>query len=383
MERPLRVFYLVNAFEPDAPTRLMAAVAAGVQVSKRCVCRVAALRRTGPFERHLACLGLETRFVDMPSGRHVFALQRLAYEIRTFQPDVFHASLLRPTLLGVPIARLTGVPRVVVTQHGTHEWEEGGVIARWIVPSAFRRVSRHANAVVAVSDATRHDLLAAGLSHDRLRVIPNGVDTVTFHPEKRAGRADLIRSLGFPDDTLLVGAAGNLRAVKGHIVLVRAAVHVVKRLARARFVVWGEGPLRECLEQAVTEAGLGGCFVFPGWRADMASAMAACDVFVQPSLRESFGLAAAEAMSAGVAVAASNTGGLPELVSDGEAGLLFSTGSPEALAVILHYLLSDAQLRARLGAAARRRVLEFFSQERMVRDYLSLYEHLVATDSLQ
>jgi glycosyltransferase involved in cell wall biosynthesis len=383
MERPLRVFYLVNAFEPDAPTRLMAAVAAGVQTSKRCVCRFAALRRTGPFRRQLACLGLDTFIVEMPSARHVSALQRLAQEIRTFRPDVLHASLVRPTLFGVPVARVSGVARVVLTQHGTHEWEEGGAIARWLVPAAFRRVARHANTVVAVSDATRRDLLAAGLSPNILRVIPNGVDTVTFNPEKRAGRAELIRSIGFPDDTLLVGAAGNLRTVKGHIVLVRAAVEVRKHLPRARFVVWGEGPLRESLEKAVLDAGLGGCFIFPGWRADMAGAMAACDVFVQPSLRESFGLAAAEAMSAGVAVVASDTGGLPELVSDGEAGLLFSTGSSDALAVTLRYLLSDAQLRARLGAAARRRVLEFFSQERMVRDYLSLYEQLLATDAPQ
>ena len=381
MKRQLRVYYLVNAFMPDAPTRLMAAVAAGVQASRRGVCRFAALRRTGPFERNLAGLGLETRYWEMPTAWHVSALQRLAEDIRAFRPDVFHASLLRPTLFGVPVARLCHGVRVVVTQHGTHEWEEGGAVARLLVPAAFRRTCRQADIVVAVSNATRQDLMAAGISPQILRVIPNGVCTETFTPDRRSDRPALLRALGFPEDSLLVGAAGNLRPVKGHKVLILAASMLRAQLPRTRFVVWGEGPLREHLEQAVIGAGLGGRFAFPGWNADMPTAMAACDVFVQPSLRESFGLAAAEAMSAGVAVVVSNTGGLRELVLDGQTGFLFTTGSPESLAVTLRSLLQNADLRARFGAAARRRVLEFFSQERMVRDYLSLYDELKATDA--
>jgi glycosyltransferase involved in cell wall biosynthesis len=382
MTRPIRLFVLVNAFEADAPTRLMVEIGAGAQQSGRFVCRVAALRRTGAFERVVAARGLETRFLGMETAGNVSALARLAIEIRAFRPDIFHASLVRPTLFGVPLARWCGVPHRVITQHGIHEWDEGHAWARRLMPFAFRRIAQQASAIVAVSEATRQDLLAVGLPPAAVSVIANGVDTKTFTPDKRAGRAAVLQALGFPPDTLLIGAAGNLREIKGHRVLIGAASILRNREPRARVVVWGEGPLRASLEQAVLGAGLAGRFVLPGRAGDIAEAMAACDVFVQPSLRESFGLAAAEAMSAGVAVVASNTGGLPGLVEDGQSGLLFSTGSAEGLAVTLQYLLSNHALRRRLGAAARRRVLAFFSIERMINDYLSLYDQLVAADTL-
>lgn len=300
--------------------------------------------------------------------------------IRKFQPHLLHVALTRPALLGVPVAALCRVPRVVIAQHGVHEWREGRAMPEWLVRTAFVNVARFADRVVAVSAAGARALADAGVSPGKLLAIPNGVDTDRFSPALRANRGDILGNLfglALPAETILVGGAGNLRAVKGYDVFVEAAARIAAFTPDVRFVVWGEGSERGALEGLIRERGLGDRFLLPGRTSSPEISLAACDVFVQPSREEAFGLAAAEAMSCGVPVIASAAGGLSELVEDGVSGLLVTPGDIGSLAANLGYLLRNPDLRAGMGTRARERICAQFQVQRMVRDFLILYDLLL------
>jgi glycosyltransferase involved in cell wall biosynthesis len=247
------------------------------------------------------------------------------------------------------------------------------------MPSVFRRVARLADVVVAVSGSHLDQLRNAGVTADALRVIPNGVDSGHFRPDRRSDRPAILTRLGFESfrEPILVGAAGNLRPVKGYDVLLEAASLALRRVPQLRFAIWGEGPARPALEAAVSRLGLAGRLVFPGRIPDPAASLAACDLFVQPSRSESFGLAAAEAMACGVPVIASAVGGLTDLIEDGITGLLTAPDSPAGLATSIAYLADDPGLRNRMGAAARERIVNRFTLETMVQSYKVLYENLM------
>jgi len=374
-----KIFFIANALETDAPTRLLAEVARGAtKVGAECF--FVAWRRAGKLVHEL------TEFLSHPpvllgGGQNANALAaalQLRDLVQQYQPHIVHAILTRPGLLSPPIVKASSSAKVIVTQHGLHEWAEGPVpefLVRW----GFKFSSRFVDRIVAVSRPVENGLrqvLAA--HHDKLCTIYNGVDTERFAPALRAERAKVLRRL-FPNcdpaEIFLVGAAGNLRRIKGYDHLVRAAAELRSR-PHFRFVLWGEGPERRYLEEAIQECGLKDRFRLAGATEQLPECLAACDCFVQPSRSESFGLAAAEAMACGVPIVASRVGGLQEVVLDGVTGFLFPPESPHALALHLQFLADHEDLRSAMGAAARRRVCEHFSLERMVQEYLHLYTRL-------
>ncbi|MCX7020343.1 MAG: glycosyltransferase [bacterium] len=377
-----RILYLVNAFEPDAPTRLMTEIGNAARNSGRYECRVMALSRGGTFQREISDRVGPSSVIGMRSFFDWTAIRRLDRAIKKYRPDILHVMLMRPTLAGGLLARWNRGCSLLVTQHGVHEWAEGGRVAGLFIPHAFRFAVEPARALVTVSQESRNTLLRHKLPPDLVQVIPNGVNTDLFSPSLKSHRREVLSGLfpgDNPDAVLLAGAAGNLRTIKGHMSMIQAAAKLAKHIPQLRFVIWGEGPEQRGLEDAITHSALKNRFVLPGWRKDMGCALAACDIFIQPSISESFGLAAAEAMSCAVPVVASNIGGLPEIVRDGECGLLFSPGSSDDLSIKLGNLAEDQQYRHDLGQAARKRVVEFFSLGLMTDRYISVYDQLTAS----
>ena len=377
--RPPRVAWLVNAFEADAPTRLLADVARAWSAETGVRGHFIALSRGGPLRDVLSAEGFDTEVAGMGSLADVGGLMRLWALLRRHEPDLLHATLLRPVALGVPVARMAGVPAVVATCNGLHEWTEGGRVGNALAGPLYRSAARRVDVLVAVSRAVAAALRENAVRPPLMKVIHNGVDTALFSPEARAGRRHILDELwgsSCPDDVVLVGAAGNLRHVKGYDVLVHAAARVVRADDRIRFVLWGDGPERHHLAQLVAVHQLGDRLLMPGRRTDMAGALAACDVFVQPSRREGFGLAAAEAMACGVPVVASDVDGLSELVADGRTGHLVSAGDGRALARALTHLVARPDLLAAMAMAARERACGHYTLAMMTRAYMDTYMSL-------
>ncbi len=379
-----RILYVANALEPDAPTRLLAEIAQAA-VESGAQCWFAAWSRGGKLTDVIEeSLRTTPVVLGRPNGGDFAAARALLALLRKVRPHLVHVTLTRPSLFVPPMARLMGNPRIVVTQNGVHEWKEGRWVPEPLVRWGFRFAATCSDVIVGVSRSIANRLREFGVcAPEKLRVIPNGVDTKVFCPEQRQHRREILRSL-FPDDNaetiLLVGAAGNLRPIKNYQILIKAAAELRSR-EQLRFVIWGEGNERTALENLAKGLGLAKRLILPGWCDEVPKCLAACDCFVHPARSEAFGLAVAEAMASGVPVIASPVGGLLDLIQDGESGLFAPVEDPHSLALLIDYLAQRPSLRQKLAAAARQRIEAQFSTARMVAQYLQTYITLLNKSS--
>ena len=218
-----------------------------------------------------------------------------------------------------------------------------------------------------VSEAAYRHALGAGVPRDRLRLIRNAVDGERFAPPlgERA-----------PGAAAVVGFVGRLSPEKHPRLFVRMAARVHEQRPDVRFVLVGDGPLRASLEHEAAELGVADAMDFLGERRDVDAVLRSLDVLVLTSWHEGTPLAVLEAMATGVPVAATDVGGVPELVRHRETGLLFPAGDEGGGAAAVLALLEDGAWRRRLGAAARSLVLTRFGWAEHVRAVTALWQDL-------
>jgi glycosyltransferase involved in cell wall biosynthesis len=264
-----------------------------------------------------------------------------------------------PAWTGIP-ARLLGIP--FVYRHEFSRPYPAGKLYEFL----YGRVT---NLHVVNSRSSRETLLEADwLAPERVRVVPNGIETEVIEAAATA-------ALGLPTGALAFGFVGRLEEEKGIWELAQAWPQVVRTIPGAHLVLVGWGPLEEAIR-----AVLGGApnVHFFGFRNDVPSLMKAFDVLVAPFHKEGFGLVLVEAMTAGVPVVASRSGAIPELIEDGVEGKLVPVRDGAALAAAMIGLGQDAELRKRMGAAGRARARRDFSWERMIQGHEALLEELIA-----
>jgi glycosyltransferase involved in cell wall biosynthesis len=233
--------------------------------------------------------------------------------------------------------------------------------------------------VVAVSGPVLDDMVRAMLPREKMSVIPNGIDVSAYRTStSQAARRDARIRLGLPPDGLVAMSVSSLTVEKGHRYMLEALAAVAPALPELDWVVVGDGPLRQSLEQQVDALSIGEHVRFLGARRDVASLLQVADIFVLPSLIEGLPIALLEAMAAGLASIATSTGDIPSVIDHGRNGLLCLPGcSPELESAVRRYA-SDAQLRALHGANARASVLERFSATRMAERYCHLYDKVLS-----
>jgi len=318
----------------------------------------------GPLARVAAGVGIPVvplrvrHHLDLPAA---LALRRLVPG-----HDVVHFHTARAHALA-PLCRRGGA-RLVVTRRMDYV-PAGGPYARFLY-------NRAVDSVIAISEGVRDSLLRAGVRRERIRVVASGIEPAALAAPPGA-RDVLRREWGIAPDEVTVLAAGALERRKGHAVLLAAAVALAPRRLGLRYVLCGEGGEGAALARAA--APLDGAVRFAGFRDDMPACLAAADIAVLPSLQEGLGVAALEAMGAGLPVVASRVGGLAEVVADEETGLLVPPGDAPALAAALARLARDPDLRGRLGAAGRARVLARYTSSRMAEGTLACYEGACST----
>jgi glycosyltransferase involved in cell wall biosynthesis len=325
----------------------------------------------GPLQHAMASLDTPTFSLDGAAGWGGWtAARRLASLLRERSAEVLHAHCFFPTLWGVLAARLARVPFVFTRHHSDHHLRLG---KRWharIDGWCARRAAR----AIAVSEATRRIMIEReGVPDARIAVVWNGQDApaAPSEAERQAARA----SLGLDGASAVCLVVARLHEEKGHAVLWRALPDVLREFPGLLVLCAGEGPHRGAIEAGARRLGLDRSVRFLGQRSDVPALMALSSLVVLPSLAESFGFAALEAMSLGRPVVASRAGGLPEVVADGETGLLADVGDADALADALRALLRDPRRSAGMGEAGRRRAATF-TGERMVRGYEAVYAGL-------
>ena len=316
-------------------------------------------RRGGPLAQHAT----ENQLLTVPlDGDVVRIFVELVLAARGF--DLIHCHTGRAHSLAAVTAPWHRKP-VIVTRH-----IELRPPTTWFNRFKFR----NAAAVVGVSEAVTAQLRSWGVPEAKLKMIPYGVPPL----KTDAQRADEFRQrLGIAAGQRVVGTIGALVDHKGHEVLLRAAQRVARRRSDVRFVIVGEGERRPVLIKLRDEMGLRGVVEFAGYVPEAAECLPAFQVFALSSKMEGLPNVILEAFGAGVPVAATAASGTPQLVRDGETGLLVPVGDDAALAEAILRLLNDPALAQRVAAAARERVETEFTLERMANRYLGVYEEVL------
>jgi glycosyltransferase involved in cell wall biosynthesis len=308
------------------------------------------LRSDGPIGAKLRAAGVDAKAVGWTGGkRDAAGALRFVRALRKIHPDIIHihAGGLSPRLLG----KAASGSRVIVHYHSLREESGRNVKRSGIV----------ADVIIANSRAT-----AATVRDRNPLVIYPGVNV-----GPRAARRN-------ESTRVTIGTLGRLVPVKGISTLLSAMAIVLNKFPDTRLEIAGEGPERERLELQSEALSIESNVRFAGWKADASRALHRWDIFAQPSAAEGFGIAALEAMAAGLPVAASATGGLKEAVVDGTTGLLFPPLDSRALAASLVQLIGDASLRTKMGDAGRQRAFEEFPITREVTAIEDAYSSLIA-----
>jgi glycosyltransferase involved in cell wall biosynthesis len=251
---------------------------------------------------------------------------------------------------GVPVARAFGMPVVLSSQR----------FHRHLTPRSYLRLlrltDRIVNGVIVNSESVRREMLEQErVPAARVHLCYNGIDITRFRPGER------LRTLTLQNSSLVIGVVCLLRPEKGLPTLLRAFAQLWPRDEGVRLVIVGSGPEQSGLEELAQELGVRQQCVFQPAVADVAPWLRSIDIFVLPSLSEALSNSLMEAMACGCACIASSVGGNPELLRDGETGLLFEPGNVEQLSEKLSRLAADPGLRERLAQASVRAIRERFS----------------------
>jgi glycosyltransferase involved in cell wall biosynthesis len=228
---------------------------------------------------------------------------------------------------------------------------------------------------IAISPALAEDLRRMGIGAGKTAVIPLGLDLGRFQdlPERGALRADL----GIRPDATLVGIVGRLVPIKAHGLFLEMAAEVRRGRDDVEFVVVGDGELWSSLQQRVGALGLRDCVHFAGWRRDLPEVYADLDLVVCCSINEGTPVSVIEACAAGKPVVGTDVGGMRDVISAGETGLLVPSGDLHALTAAVLSVIDSPEDAARMSAAARSIVTRTYSAERLIDDIRKLYFELV------
>jgi glycosyltransferase involved in cell wall biosynthesis len=317
--------------------------------------------RGRPLTAELLARGLPVRSPRTTGKADPLMVVRLGRWLRQDGAQVIHTHLSTASLLGSLAACMAGVPSLA-TVHGLNT----------------RICYNYARGIIAVSNAVKQHLVNQGLPAERITVIHNGVDLRAF--SRAVGGAEVRQRWGVAETTPLLVTVGRLAPAKGHRDLLQALAALVAdpRWQEVRLLIVGAGALLGELSEQAARLGLSERALFVGFHRDVLPFLQAGDVFVLPSTQEGLSLSALEAMAMGKPVVACRVGGTPEVVVDGETGLLVSPGQPAELASALGWLLSRPEEARAMGAAGQRRVRDAFDLEQMVTKIEQAYRNLIA-----
>lgn len=299
------------------------------------------------------------------------AIVEIAAHLRELNADVLCCHGYKADILGYFAARRAGIPVVGVSRGWTaatrrvqcYEWLD-------------KRILRHMDAVVCVSEGQALKVRRAGVHPDRVLVIRNAIQTERFKHPDLFYRRHLENFFPEPCRQIVV-AAGRLSPEKGFDQLAEAAAIVTRKNPDVGFVLFGDGPLKQDLERQLEDLGLVGRFILAGFRNDVDQFLPHADLVTLPSFTEGLPNVALEALAAAVPVVATAVGGTPEVVHDGVSGFLVPPGNPPALAQRILDALRDENHRKLMGLRGRKHLEEHFTFQSQSAAYQQLFHRLM------
>lgn len=361
---PLRVLQVVLSLAPGGTERLV------VELVKRSApavsCTVCCLDEQGDWAAELTGSGISVVALGRRPGFRPWLGLRIAALARKQRATVLHCHHYSPFVYGRLATYLNPRLKLVFTEHG--RLSDGP-------PDAKRRAANgvlagRSVAACAVSPALRRHLLAEGFSPEQVQVVPNGIEPGLAPTAQERLEARIRLSLRLDD--LVIGTVARLDPLKDLGTLIRAFAILRASVPTSALVIVGDGPDRGSLRAIANETGCANAIRFVGHRSDARRLLPAFDVYANSSITEGIALTILEAMAATLPVVATDVGGTPEVI-DSTTGALVPARNPEAMArAILELARAPFSARCK-GRAARRRVLERFTIDRMVATYMRLY----------
>lgn len=314
-----------------------------------------------PLSERAREIGIRTFEFSQQSELSLAAVLKLHKILKARRFDVIHFNTPRAIMAGGLLARFMGVPV--------------RVSARRVNFPLRSRLSKYKynwcqDGIVTVSDTIRETLLAGGVASSMVTVIYEGVDVGWIDEQPPPAE-----SLG--DGNLVVGTVAHFSHEKGHETLLHAIASLAAKFENVTYLLVGDGELRPQLHNLAEQLGVEGRVYFTGFRSDCEGLMKRFDVFCLPSRSEGLSSAILTAMANSLPVVATSVGGIPELVIDGETGLLVEPDNPAQLADALARLLASRELRILLGSRGRHRVESYFTLSQKLDRTEELYAKLL------
>jgi glycosyltransferase involved in cell wall biosynthesis len=277
--------------------------------------------------------------------------------------------------LGRLAAKLAGARHIVHHAHGFAFRETQGHRTRRFYVLLERMAAHACSVIISVSEDHRRDAVRERVAAaEKIVTILNGIDVGSFDC---TSMQEARQKLGLNAGDTLIGVASRLAPKKGLEHMIQAFKQIHEFHPRARLVLLGEGPSQIELERQAQSTGLGDRIHFVGFRRNVPELLAAFDIIAQPSISEGLSLAILEAIAAGKPVVACDIPGNREIITSGVNGILVQPSDPPALAMAFRFLLDDSPYARKLGKTAQADCRKRFSQDRMVRQTLSLYDALL------
>lgn len=331
----------------------------------------AILLNQGRLAEELHKLGITVHLVDESNTSFFNIFLAIRNILKNQPPDVIHSHRYKENTLAYLLSRTFRVTRLVCTQHGMPEvyGVENSFKRQILTRINFFMLSMCFHRVVGVSrDIEKAFVKQYGFKEDKVSVIYNGTDipNVIQNRENRT--------------TFVIGSSGRLFPVKDYPFMVEIAREICKKFDHIFFELAGEGPEQPKIQSAIQRYGLNGAFELKWHVDDICSFYQGLDLYLNTSIHEGIPMSILEAMSHGLPIIAPNVGGIGEIVTDEKNGYLIDKRNPAVFAEKCIELYDNIELRQKMAKAAREKIVQSFSVEKMVSEYYKLYLNIAGDE---
>jgi glycosyltransferase involved in cell wall biosynthesis len=372
----VKILYVIDGMEFGGGERVFAQIINGLPRDQ--------------YELFLACGSQESFYqaisqtpvqrypVDFSNRFNPAIMFRLIKIIKDHKIDIVHGQGARAEFFARQASGLFCRSRYVSTIAMPVEGYDVGPMKRLLYKSLDNFSERFVDYFLVVSSVLEQAMIQGhGIPREKVVKIYNGIETDQYKPrDQEVGRRRVRQEYSVNDSEILIGSLGRLVWQKGFEYFLQSIPALIEDIPKVRFMLVGEGPLRQELERLAISLGIRDRLVFAGYRSDIRDMMAAMDVVVIPSVLEGFPMVTLEAMAMEKPIVATSTDGIMEQITNGKEGLLVAPKSPPALAQAVKRLVDDPGYARSLGINARAKVVRDFSVHRMITETIKVYETL-------
>ncbi|NOZ63941.1 MAG: glycosyltransferase family 4 protein [Caldiserica bacterium] len=320
----------------------------------------------GELEDKFRKISCEVKIIPRRGKFDPICIHQVRNYIAAHSFPIVHTHTHKPNTTGRISAILSRTPVIIAQEHNVDDWK--GKFQRWIDV----KLARFTNKIIAVSRAVKDFYVSLGIPEDKIIVIYNGLELEKFYPSFEAKKKNNWE--GKP----IVGFVGRIHPQKGIKDLLEIGKEVCKTIRGVKFLVVGEGPLKNWLTKEVEKRNLRNNFQILGKREDLPALYREMQILLLPSYREGFPNVILEAMASGVPVVATDAGGVNEIVENSQTGFVVAKGATQEMINHVLSLLKNRKIREEMGKRSREKVA-FFSIERMAEETKNLYLSLIET----